>query len=190
MVRNQHADATFFQVKNDSLQIVHRDGIDSREWFIEQHERRRNTEAARNFHAATFSARQCVAAVLADDTQSELVNQPLLSLATFVPRNRLRFQHRENVVLDRQLAEDRRLLRQITDAEVPCPKVHGNIGNILVIDDYATGIAGDESNNNVEAGSFPGSVGPQKTNHFTLFYIETDAVDDPSSSVALADLIR
>ncbi len=107
-----------------------------------------------------------------------------------MPRNRLRFQHRQDVVFDRQLAEDRRLLRQVADPEVPRPKVHRNIGDILVVDDYPAGVGGNEADNDVKAGGFSGAVGTQQADNFALFYVEADAVDDPASAVTFADLVR
>src|SRR5271166_1230421 len=48
MIRYQHADATCLQIEDDSLEIKHRNGINPGERFIQQDERRRNAQAARN----------------------------------------------------------------------------------------------------------------------------------------------
>ena len=50
--------------------------------------------------------------------------------------------------------------------------------------------AGNEPDNDVETGGLAGAVRPQQTDHFTLFYVEADPADDPSTAVAFADLIR
>ena len=59
-----------------------------------------------------------------------------------------------------------------------------------VIDEYPAGVGGDQADNDVEAGRFPGAVGTQQADHFALFHMKADAVDDPASAVAFADLFR
>ena len=59
----------------------------------------------------------------------------------------------------------------------------------LLVDDYASRVSGNQPNHDVEAGGLTGSIWAQKSHHFALFYVEADAVDDPSSAVAFPDLI-
>ena len=120
----------------------------------------------------------------------ELLDQPFHPLATLVPRNRLRFQHCKDVVLDRQFAKYRRLLRQVTDAVVPRPEIHRDISNVLVIDQNSPSIGLDQPDDYVKAGSLASAIRTEQADHFTLFYVKVDVVDYPSPAVAFADLIR
>src|SRR4051812_20413061 len=133
MVRDQNADAAGLQIEDDLLQIEHRDGIDAAERFIEQNEIRLDAKAAGDLHAAALTAGNRVSAILANVVQPKLVNQSLQALAAFVPGDGLRFQNRQNVLFHGQLAEDRRLLRQVADVKVARPQVHGHIGDLRIL---------------------------------------------------------
>src|ERR1035437_2869272 len=102
----------------------------------------------------------------------------------------LRLQYCQDLVLDRQLAEDGWLLRKVTDPIIPGPQIHGLVGNVLPIDQNPASLGRNEPHDNVETRGLAGAVRPQQTEHFTLFYVEADRVDDPSTAVAFADLIR
>src|SRR3974390_3042884 len=105
-----------------------------------------------------------------------------------MPGNGLGFQHGQNVVFHSQLAEDGRLLRQVANAKVSCPQVHGNIGNVLIVDYHPAGVSGNEADDDVETGGFAGSIGAQKADHFPLFQAEADTVDHSASAVTFSDL--
>ena len=138
----------------------------------------------------TLATRHRVTPVLADDSQSQLVNELLHPLPALVPRNWLRLQYRQDIVLDRQLAEDGWLLRQVTDSIISGPQIHGLVGNVLPIDQDPASLGRNQSDDNIENGGLAGAVRPQQTDHFTLFYVEADLADDPSAAVAFADLFR
>src|SRR5215471_2438582 len=106
-----------------------------------------------------------------------------------MPGNRLRFEHSQNVVFYGQLAEDRRLLRQVADAKVPRTEVHRYVRDLLIVDDDPAGVGGDEAYDDVKTGSLTGTVGAEEAYDLTLFNVQTDAVDDPTSAVTFSDLI-
>src|SRR5690606_4237374 len=58
MVRNQHADATILEVRDDLLDVSDGDRIDPRERLVEQDELRVVHQRACNFHAPAFAPRQ------------------------------------------------------------------------------------------------------------------------------------
>ena len=69
------------------------------------------------------------------------------------------------------------------------PQVHGHVGDVLPVDQHAPAIGGNQPHDDVKAGGFAGSVRPQQANNFTLFYMEIDIADDPTTAVTFADLI-
>ncbi len=72
---------------------------------------------------------------------------------------------------------------------IACPQVHRDVGDFLAIDEHPAGFGRDQADDHVEAGGFAGAVRPQKPNNFTLFYMETDVVDDPTTAVTFSDLL-
>ncbi len=70
------------------------------------------------------------------------------------------------------------------------PQIHGNVGNILPVDQNPARIGRNQPDDDVEAGRFAGPIRPQQAYNFPLFYIKTYAADDPATAVAFADLIR
>ena len=143
VVGDQNTNAAGLKIGDDLLKLEHGNRINPGKRLVKQDERRRNTEATRDLDAATFSTRQSVSAILADNPKTELIDERFHALTTLVPRDWLGFQHRQDIVLDGELTEDRRLLRQVADTEVPGTKLHRNIGNFLIVDDYASGVSGN-----------------------------------------------
>src|SRR5208283_712478 len=167
-----------------------RNGINSGKGLIQQNEIRRDAQAACDLHPAPLAPRKRITPVLPNHSETQLLDQSLHSLAALVPRNILGFEHSQDVVLDRQLAKDRRLLRQVTDSVVPRPQIHRDISDVLVIDQDSPGIGLDQSDDDIKAGGFTGAVRAEQADHFTLPYVQADIVDYPSPAVAFADLIR
>src|SRR5262249_56719630 len=93
---------------DDPLQIKHSDGIDPGKRFVEQNECGIDAQAARNLHAPALSPGESISAVQTDVLQTKLVDEFFHLLAALMPRNRLSFQHRVDVFLDRPLAKCRR----------------------------------------------------------------------------------
>ena len=66
----------------------------------------------------------------------------------------------EDVLLDRQPAENRWLLRQVTDA-FSCARIHRGVGEVFLVKQNAPGIRRRESHRHVEGRGFPRAVRPQ-----------------------------
>ena len=115
--------------------------------------------------------------------QPQLVDQLLHSLATLMPRDRLGFQHGENVLLNRELPENRRLLGEIADPELPRPLVHGHVGDFILIHEDPARIRGDQADYHVERRRFASAVRPKQSNNFALPYAHADAVYNSAAAV-------
>src|SRR5581483_4993272 len=106
-----------------------------------------------------------------------------------MPGDGLRFQDRQDVLLDRQLAKNRGFLRQVADAKVTRPQVHGRVGNVLIIEQDAARIRRRQPHYHVKAGGFAGSVWAQQTYDLPLLHAETHTVHNPTPTVGLADFL-
>ena len=111
----------------------------------------------------------------------EVVEQCLETLGAFRLREGHRLEDGEDVFLDRQLAEDRRLLREVPDAP-PGALVHRNVGHVLLIQQDLPPIRGDQADDHVEGRGLAGTVRPEQSDDLALGYVEIDLVDDLASA--------
>src|SRR5215468_8594492 len=117
----------------------------------------------------------------------QLVDQLLHRLPALMPGDRLGFQHGENVLLDRELPENRRLLGEIADPELPRPFVHGHVGDVVLIHEDSACVGGYQADDRIKRCRLAGAVRPKQSNHFTLPYSNTDAVYNPAAAISLTD---
>jgi hypothetical protein len=75
MVSNQYTNVALAKVSDDSLDIQHRDRIDTGERFVEQDKQRIGSQCARDFHAAPFATRQADSRAGAHMANVQLVEQ-------------------------------------------------------------------------------------------------------------------
>jgi len=115
------------------------------------------------------------------------VNQPLGPDAALAAAQGLRFEHGQDVLLDGELAEHRRLLGQVADAIVAGAQVHRHAGNVGLVHHHPAGLRGDQAHDHVEAGGLAGAVWPQQSNDFAAGDSKVDSADHLPSLVALAD---
>ena len=90
--------------------------------------------------------------------EAKLVDEFFHLLAALVPGNRLRFQHREDVFLYCELAKDRSFLREIADAILARPQIHGNVSDVLTAVQHAASVRGNQTYNGVKSSSLAGPV--------------------------------
>jgi hypothetical protein len=93
--------------------------------------------------------------------QTELLDQSLHAFPALMPGEPLGFQNGENILLNRQLPEHRWLLRKVTDPVVSGPQIHGNVGDVGLIDQNPSRIGRRETDNHVEGCRLTGSVGTE-----------------------------
>ena len=105
------------------LQFQHLNGIDAGKRLVQQHEIRLQHQRPRDLDAPPLAARKHVAFAVPHRFQTQVVDQVLHALPPLPPAERQRLQNRHQVVFHAELAEDRRLLRQIADA-APRAQIH------------------------------------------------------------------
>src|SRR5438093_11129946 len=119
--------------------------------------------------------------------QSQLIDQLLHLLSALVPGDRLRFQHREDVLLDSKLAKHRCFLGEITDSVLACPQIHGHICYIFVVDEHSACIGGAQTRTEAEGASFPTPVRPTKTTNLPRVTGKGSPLSNPPTTQVLAD---
>jgi hypothetical protein len=112
--------------------------------------------------------------------------QPRLALLLL---QRQRLEHREQVLLDRQLAEDRRLLRKVADAAAGA-LVQREHRNVLAAQAHAPLVGLDQPDHHVKGRGLAGAVGAEQSDHFAAINVDRDAVDHSPSAVALDQPVR
>src|SRR5579875_1493745 len=187
VIGDQDADAARLEVKDYLLQLEHGDGIDAAEGLVEQDELRLNAERPGNLHPPALAAGERVAARGADMAKVELVDEPLGPHAPFAKIKRLSFEHGQNIFLDRKLAKDRWLLRQVADAEVARAQVHRRMGDVGRVHQDAAGLRRDQADNHVKAGGFACAVRSKQADDLAAGDFQADAAHHLASLVALAD---
>ncbi len=173
---------------HDALDIVHGDRVHTGEGLVEQHEARLGREGTGNFHAASLAARQAQPHAAADVADVQFLEQ---GLERGVPRRVLvevgaHLEDGPDVVLDRELAEHRGLLRQVAHAEAG-PAVHRQSGQLLVVEPDAAGVAGHQSHDHVEGGGLAGAVRPEQADHLAGIDLERQVDHDLPGAIALAE---
>src|SRR5437868_7503668 len=103
-------------MENDLLNIGDGNRVDAGERLVQQDEFRGNDERPCDFRPPALAARERVRWRLREGSQVQLREQLAQPRP---PRSRVeayRLENRQDVLFDREAAEDRRFLRQISDA--------------------------------------------------------------------------
>ena len=116
VIGDQDAETAIAQLADHRLDVGDRDRIDAGERFVEQEKRRLRRDRARDLHAPALAAREAVAARVDEFAQTELFQQHRQPAVLLGARTAVQLPDQANVVADRELAEDRVLLREIADA--------------------------------------------------------------------------
>jgi len=87
-------------------------------------------------------------------------------------------------LLDGQPAERRGFLREQADA-APGPQIHGQVGDVFVVENNAPGILLDQPQDHGEGGGFTGPVRAEQADDFAPLNGHGDAIDHRLGAVAL-----
>ena len=150
---------------------------------------RRDDERPRDFGAAALAARQRIGRRRRERCQVELGEQLLAARTAPGGIEIERLENRHDVLLDRQAAEDRGLLRQVTDA-LARARVHRQIGDIFAVEDDAPRVGRRQPDRHVERRRLAGAVGPEQPDDFTRLHLEADAADNRAAAVRFREICR
>src|SRR6185437_7592271 len=95
-------------------------------------------------------------------------------------------QHRADVLLDIETAEDRGFLRQVADAETGA-LIHRQARYIVAVEFDAATIRLDEAGNHIEDGGLAGAVGAEQADGLAAPHIDGYAFDHLAAAEALLD---
>ena len=99
------------------------------------------------------------------------------------------FEHRADVVLDVQAAENRRFLRQIADTE-PGALVHRQRGDVIAIEFDAAAVGVDQAGDHVEHRGLAGAVRAEQADRLAPPHIERDALHHHAAAETFLNAVR
>ena len=82
VIRDQNADASFFQLRNNFLDVSHRNRIDTGKRFVQKQKKRGCHKSPCDFYAAAFASRQSVCFLTGKVYDVELSEQTLGTIAS------------------------------------------------------------------------------------------------------------
>src|SRR4030095_7996250 len=162
---------------NNSLNIEDGNGVNSCERLVEQNEGRRKNERSRNLYSSPFTSRQRETMTFADMAQPQFFSQLLQARSPLLAGQGKRLEHRQDLLVNREFAKERRLLRKIADS-APSPKKHRKPGDVVPVQKNMTAIRRGQSNDDIKRRRFAGAVGAKKPDHLSLSNPETDFIYD------------
>src|SRR5205085_5266684 len=159
---------------DEVLDVADRDRIDAGKGLVEQHVVRARGERARALDAAALAAGQRNRRRYAQARDVEFVEQRVeLALALLAARFH-HFQHRADILLHGEAAEDRGFLRQIADAE-PRALIHRQLGDVMAVKLDGAAVGLDQAGDHVEHRGLAGAVRTEQADRFAAADIDADA---------------
>ena len=98
-------------------------------------------------------------------------------------------EHRADVVLDVEAAEDRGLLRQIADAE-PRALIHRQRGDVVAVELDAAAVGLDQPGDHVEHRGLAGAVRPEQADRLAAPHVEARALHHLAAAEAFLHPMR
>ena len=184
MVGDDDADILVLEFGDDVLDILHGDGIHPRERFVQQDEFRVDGQGTGNLATPPLAARQLDAQALAHFREVEFVDERLQPFLPVGPGHIGHLHHGHDIVLHGHLAEDRSVLREITQTLLRA-LVHRQTGDVHIVQEDLSRVGDDLSGNHIETGGLSGPVGPEETDDFPLFHFHRHPFDDRPDAVFL-----
>ncbi|OPZ57586.1 MAG: hypothetical protein BWY87_01607 [Deltaproteobacteria bacterium ADurb.Bin510] len=186
MIGDDHADALVLELHDHALDVADRDGVDAGKGLVQEQVLGIEGHGPRNLDPPALAARERDALALAHPLEAEVRNDLVAPVLERAALEALGLERHGDVLLDRQSAEDRGLLRQIADAlERPTGQIE--LGQILLAQIDLAGIRLDEAHHHVEGRGLAGAVGPQQANDLATTTLERQAFDDRSLTVAFLE---
>ena len=172
MISDQDPDPPVLELPYDALDVIHGDRIDPRKRLVQEDERGVGRESPGDFGPPPFPPGQRVSSALGQMGDVQIAQQGLGPIGTLRARHAPRLQNRQDVLLDRELPEDRRLLRE--KAHPPArPLMDGEKSDILAVQDDPARVRSGEPEDHVEGRGLARPVRTQETHHLPGIQRET-----------------
>ena len=184
MVGDQDAISTSLEVKDNVLQIMNRNRVNSREWFIQQNEIRLDRETSGNFQPRLRSPPESA-------YPRVFRTWPRLNCSINRSMRARRCCHPPGCTSNTarifsstvNFSKNGWFLRQVTDSKVACSQIHGQPRNVAVSDQYPPGIRLDQANDHIKGRRLPRTVWPQQAHNFSLVNLQADTPDHLPSTI-------
>ena len=183
MVGDKDADVAVFQPPHDVLDIFHSDRIDTGKRLVEHDELGVDGQTSGYLRAASLTAGELVALVLAHLVEPEFADQALQLVKLVAMRPAGHFKHRHDIVFHAHFAKHAGLLRQIAYAGTGT-FVDGIVGDFFIVDVDVSLVGHHQSGSHIERGGLAGSVGAEQPHDFSLLHIDGHAVGHRAGPVA------
>src|SRR5436190_746477 len=164
VIGDQHADVAGLELDDEVADVGDRDRVDAGERLVEKHDRGIGGKRPGDLAAPPLAARtsQCRGVAKPLDVEfGEQLLEPLLAGPSVGLGD---LEHGHDVLADGEAAEDRGLLRQVTEAEDRAA-IHGEAGNVLAVEQDSARIRLHQPHDRIEARRLAGPVGPQQAEH-------------------------
>jgi hypothetical protein len=161
--------------EDDLLDVVHGDGIDAGEGLVQEHELGLLDQGPGDLQAPSLPPGEGVGLALPEVGDGELVQEGFQAVLPLLLPKGEGLQDGQDVLLHRELAEDRGLLGQVAHPQAG-PLVHGDLGDVPVVQEDLPPVRGDEPHHHVEGGGLPCPVGPQEPHDLPLLDLQVHAV--------------
>ena len=172
------------QVADRVLDLADGLGVDPRERLVEHDQLRLGDQRARDLQPAPLAAGDAVGLGPADGRQAELVEQLVLPVPALPAAHRAGLEDGHQVVFDRELLEDARILREVAHARLGT-LVHGQARDVPAVEDDLAAVGVDQADRHAEAGGLARPVGAEQADDLAPRDLEVDPVDDLSTPVPL-----
>src|SRR4030095_14537795 len=173
----EHADATLPEASDDLLDLADGDGIDAGEGLVEQEVAWVGHERPGDLQPPPLAARQRVGLVPGQWGEVELSKEhskPRLPLLLGEVHG---LQDGEEILLDGELPEHRGLLGQVAHAHAAA-RIHGEIGDVLALEEDTAALRAQEPHDHVEGRGLPRPVRPEQPDDLPTLDVHADAIDD------------
>ena len=144
VVGDQHTDPAGLQEPDDVLDLQHGNRVDAGKGLVQQDETRARGQGAGNLHPAPLAAGQGGRGRIAQMVHPQVLEQFIEAAADFCFGQGfaihivLQLQNGAHVLRHREFAEDRGLLRQVTQAQPGAPVDGQGFDAVVVQQDFAT----------------------------------------------------
>jgi hypothetical protein len=155
-----------------ALDIGNGEGIDPGKRFIQEHETRIRRQGPCNLHTPPLTAGEAHAEAIPHVVDMQLSQELFEPLG---PRGASQlgagFQNGHDIVCDRELAKYRGLLRQVAQAQLSAA-VHGQAGDVTVIQEYFALLTARQADHHVEGRGLTGAVGAKQPDDLAAFHLQ------------------
>ncbi len=186
VIGDQHADAPVPQAGDDALDVMDGNRVHPGERFVEQHELRFTHQRPGDLQPTAFATAEGIRRAPAQVADRQLFEHPLEHRRLLRLRQRLPLEDGADVLLDGELPEHRRLLRQVADA-VPRTLVHRPPADVAAVEHHPARLRANEPDEKVERRGLAGAVRAQETDDLALAKGHRDIINDATATEALAE---